>query len=183
MPNQCNECGGPVLGRSQAYGSEKQFREEVDGEPGTYGHSPGLYEFTIDLEREQPFFNAATLTAMFDAEFATKLLGRLGDLVIAVGRFHEDNTPCPTCGGPTFEYEGVRYARRGGKAVAAAARRLYALPAPGNPTLPFLCEAYLYRRLGKDEARTVMARVHSLIRAANVEDVWQYEDVEVEVPA
>lgn len=48
---------------------------------------------------------------------------------------------------------------------------------------PFFSEAYLYNLLGKDDARTLLARFHALCLALGVDDAVLFGDDEAEIDA
>lgn len=109
---------------------------------------------------------------------------------------------CPTCDAPAFQRNGDWYAERGNKEAERAVLNVYKFvldsehvnpqycgecgekvknhsPATGHAPkpqrMPFMTETYLYDLLGKEDARSVLAYVNSLVRALGFEP-WKMEE-------
>jgi hypothetical protein len=180
-----------------AYGGAAAVAAEVEGvreredrnDPSPYGWGgqAGIRAFALEgddwfrgkrVKVPPAFFSLGRLKRLVGEERAADILASLEALIAAVTLTIITGEPCPTCAGPSFVRDGGYYALRGDDTVRAAARALYHLPsgrAARDQGIPFFSETFLYRRLGKEDARTVLARIHNLIRTANIENVWQFD--------
>lgn len=205
MASRCPACDGPSYGPYfpnaerkpggfagepvyAGYGGPRAFAATIHGTVDPLYHmgpEAGLYGYVIETDTyrdqpqpELPFFSEARLTRLAGSDVARAVLSALAGLVEAIRLAAYSGEPCPTCTGPTFVRDGVRYALRGSAAVEAAARALYAVPSGvvrDEYSLPFFSQSYLYGAITKDDARSVLALIHGVIRTAGVEDVWRFE--------
>jgi hypothetical protein len=143
------------------------------------------------------FFSVSYLSGLLGPVDGSRIMSVFAALVTAVRHEIAAGEPCPRCNAVTFIRDGQRYHRRPGPALAVAARALYVIrperaPCPcfyasdyyvsprendghDDAAAPFFSEAYLYNLIGKEDARSVISRIHNLLRAAGAEDPWQYE--------
>lgn len=209
MASRCPTCDGPCWGPFYpdadrkpggyagapvyaAYGGRRAFSALLEGGNDPlyhFGSRTGFYAWILESDTyrnspqpERPFFSTERLTRLTGPAVAAAVMSALGTLVEAVRAVAFSGTPCPTCGGASFVRAGARYTLRGSPAVETAARALYAVPSGKkirSESLPFFTESFLYEALDKDNARSVLAQVHELLRTAGIEDVWRLMYVRV----
>lgn len=188
-PDAENKPGGyagkPVYA---AYGGQRAFTSLISGGGDrfyNFGMPKGLYAWIIESDgyRDQPtpilpFFSKERLLRLVPEPIAAQILLSLAALVNAVRAAANSGESCPTCGGPSFVRDGSRYALRGNPDVETAGRALYGVPSGQlyeGQNVPFFSESFLYEAIGKDDARSVLATIHQILRCAGVEDVWRLE--------
>ena len=189
MDHPCNTCGSPtdeIFDRAAHASSAQSVRAQAR-------LAERLAEFNdTKLDDGRRFYDEDTLVSLFGEADADHVLTSVEHILKVLAGSGRSGSACPICKGPVVRMvpvgggpsrlvaEGaspaLRAAFKGLLTMTALKRprgfsRANPMYAPGDEQQPIMSEAFLYTLLGKEDARTVRARLRRLAEAAGFPEI------------